>query len=85
MFMLLCVPDPVCHTERKFVAMPAIENLARRTNDRIGLAGLEQAQVRIDLRRNELHARQRHQQGGGIVSLEIAKCSRERCVCAPQR
>ena len=40
MFMLVCVPEPVCQTdERELVVVPAGEHLVGGGDDRVGLLG----------------------------------------------
>ena len=49
MFMLVCVPEPVCHTdERKLRVVPAGEHLVGGGGDRLAVSRVERAERDID-------------------------------------
>ena len=63
MFMLVCVPEPVCHTDSGncSLVLPG-EHFLRRGGDRIGRQLVEVAELAVDLRRAALDERQREDQ-----------------------
>ena len=85
MFMLVCVPEPVCQTEsgNSPACAPASTSSAARAMASASGAS-SRPSSRVDARRDALDARQRHQQRlAACARSEMRKCSSERCVCAP--
>ena len=87
MFMLVCVPEPVCQTdERELVVVLAGEHLVGGGDDRVGLLRVERAEVAVDRRAAlRLTSASARISSRGMRSLEMSKCCSERCVCAPHR
>ena len=85
MFMLVCVPEPVCQTdERELAVVLAGEHLVGGGDDRVGLlrdrarraSRLTTAALRLTSASARISSR-------GMRSVEMSKWCSERCVCAP--
>ncbi|KFB73046.1 MAG: hypothetical protein AW09_001733 [Candidatus Accumulibacter phosphatis] len=84
-FMLLCVPDPVCQTEsgNSCAWRPASTSSAAAAMAPALSAGSSPSSP-LTRAAAALTATSARTRSSGRRSLEIEKCSSERCVCAPQ-
>jgi len=87
-FMLLCVPEPVCHTDKGncLSNSPAAMRVAH--DHRPCLGGVQQTELDVDLGGGALDLRQRmhdRQWHALLVDGEEAKKRRLRSICAPHR
>ncbi|MNT65886.1 hypothetical protein D3C72_2039060 [compost metagenome] len=86
MFMLLCVPEPVCHTDSGNSSghLPAMTSSAARMmpSATFGSSSPRSALTLAAARLSRAIALTR---GSGIFSVDIAKKCSERWVCAPHR
>ncbi len=86
MFMLVWVPEPVCHTTSGNSAscIPASTSSAAATIAS-AVAGSSAPSARFTVAQARLTSASARTSSGGIRSPEIRKCCSERCVCAPHR
>ena len=86
MFILLCVPDPVCQTDNgnSSRCWPASTSSAACTMA-VAFSSLSNPRSRLTSAAARFTAASARMSSRGICSVEIWKYCKERCVCAPHR
>ena len=85
MFILVCVPEPVCQMDNgnSSSQLPAKTSSAA-VMIAAAVAGASNPRSRLTIAATRLTCASANTNSRGIRSLEIEKCAKLRCVCAPQ-